>query len=96
MADERFGHGFEDGRRDITRAGSHEQPRWRLESSERLHGRRLKRRLDAGNEFESPLSLKRYGVFSKSSFRLERGSAALSTRSGLFSERESVTRSSFA
>lgn len=54
MADEWLRHCFKYGWRDIAWAGAHEQTRRRLESSERLHGRRLKGWLDAGNDFESP------------------------------------------
>jgi len=52
MADERAGHGLEDGRRDIAGARSHQKARRRLKSCTSLHGLRLKGRLGAGNEFE--------------------------------------------
>jgi len=53
MADERAGHGLEDGRRDVAGARSHQKARRRLKGGTSLHGLRLKGWLDAGNEFES-------------------------------------------
>ena len=51
MADERTRQGFQNGRGDVARTRSHQQPRRRMKGGKRLHVVRLKSRLDAGNEF---------------------------------------------